>query len=118
MRLRLSGSVMNGSIERVEARLVTNIDRGIFVVNHAIHQVLLRRNFSRWRPISTAPYNRDLELRLDEGSGKTAPFPCRHLNGGEWINVDLGTRMRIRPISWRVWRQSDSPKPHHSVQRR
>ena len=82
------------------------------MVTHAIQQVLLRRKFSRWHPMSTAPYNRDLELRIDEGGGMTAPFPCRHLNGGEWINVDLGTRMRMRPISWRVWQKSDSPQPH------
>ena len=104
---------MNSSIERLEARIVTDIDRGIVMVTHAIQQVLLRRKFSRWRPMSTAPYNRNLELRVDEGSGKTAPFPCRHLNGGEWINVDLGTRTRIHPISWRVWRQSEPPLPHH-----
>ena len=109
---------MNNSIERLEARLVTNIDRGVIGVIHSIQQVLLDRKFSRWRPISTAPYNRDLELRLEKGGGMTAPFPCRHLNGGEWINVDLGTRMRMRPISWRIWRKSDLPQPYHSVRRR
>ena len=33
---------MNSSIERLEARLVTDIDRGIVMVTHAIQQVLLR----------------------------------------------------------------------------
>ncbi len=55
---------------------------------------------------------------LDEASRMTAPFPCRHLNGGEWINVDLGTRMRGHPIIWRVWQRTDSPQPHHSVHKR
>jgi hypothetical protein len=109
---------MRSSIERLEAHLVASIDRETSAVSNAMHQVLLRRNSARWRPISTAPYNRDLELRLEQGGAMTAPFPCRHLNGGEWINVDLGTRMRIRPISWRIWEKSESPQPHHSIRRR
>jgi hypothetical protein len=70
---------------------------------------------SRWRPTSTAPYNQDLELQIVE-DGKTIalPFPCRHTNEGEWINVDLGTGMRIQPARWRIWSHRKSPRPHHS----
>jgi hypothetical protein len=56
-----------------------------------------------WRLISTAPYNRDMELRIiDRHEPFCLPFPCRHTNGG-WINSDLGTRVRIDPTHWRVW---------------
>jgi hypothetical protein len=58
----------------------------------------------RWRLISTAPYNRDLELRsADTGPGSSRlPFPCRHTNNG-WINSDLGTRVAVGPTHWRAW---------------
>jgi hypothetical protein len=58
----------------------------------------------KWRLISTAPYNRDLELRL-AGAGLSSarlPFPCRHTNNG-WINSDLGTRLAVEPTYWRAW---------------
>jgi hypothetical protein len=56
-----------------------------------------------WRLISTAPYNRDVELRLgDRRMPFRLPFPCRHTNHG-WINSDLGTRVNIEPTHWRVW---------------
>jgi len=56
-----------------------------------------------WRLMSTAPYNRDVELRVtDRGEPFRLPFPCRHTNDG-WINSDLGTRVSIDPTCWRVW---------------
>ena len=70
---------------------------------------------SRWHPASTAPYNQDLELRVKEdGATTTMPFPCRHTNEDEWINVDLGVPMQIQPVGWRAWQQSKSPHPHQS----
>jgi hypothetical protein len=80
-----------------------------------IRDVISHLHWSGWRPASTAPYNQDLELRIvEDGKAITLPFPCRHTNEGEWINVDLGTTMQIQPVSWRVWRHSKSPHPHHS----
>ena len=56
-----------------------------------------------WRLISTAPYNRDVELRMaDRRESFCLPFPCRHTNNG-WINSDLGTRVSVEPTHWRVW---------------
>jgi hypothetical protein len=56
-----------------------------------------------WRLISTAPYNRDVELRsADRRKPFRLPFPCRHTNDG-WINSDLGTRVNVEPTYWRVW---------------
>ena len=70
---------------------------------------------SRWHPASTAPYNQDLELRVaEDGTTTTMPFPCRHTNEDEWINVDLGVPMQIQPVEWRAWQQSKSPQPHQS----
>ena len=70
---------------------------------------------SRWHPASTAPYNQDLELRVKEdGTTTIMPFPCRHTNEDEWINVDLGIPMQIQPLEWRAWQQSKSPRPHQS----
>jgi hypothetical protein len=55
-----------------------------------------------WRLISTAPFNRDLELRAASGLGLCLPFPCRQTRSG-WVNSDLGTRVAVEPTHWRVW---------------
>jgi len=61
-----------------------------------------------WRPMTTAPFNRNLKLRIaDDGGALTLPFPCRRTNGGHWINADLGTAIPIDPIGWCIWRQSE-----------
>jgi len=52
----------------------------------------LRQHLSLWHPISTAPNNHDLELKvLDGASPVVLPFPCRRTNAGAWINADLET---------------------------
>ena len=55
---------MNSSIERLAARLVTNIDRGIFMVTHAIQQVLLRflNADPRMIPEAKHPFERSKEV--------------------------------------------------------
>ncbi len=56
-----------------------------------------------WHPISTAPFNRDLELRVAGSSGpRSIPFPCRREADG-WINADLGVRIELDPVEWRPW---------------
>ena len=90
------------------ARVIQQADR-------AVHAALKHNHLSHWHPASTAPYNQDLELRVSEdGSVVTMPFPCRHTNGDEWINVDLGVPLQIQPVEWRAWQQSKSPRPHQS----
>jgi len=81
----------------------------------AIHNFALRIRLSHWHLISTAPCNHALELRIVEG-GKvvTLEFPCLQTNVGTWINVDLGSAIRIQPIQWRVWQRQKSPEPHRS----
>jgi hypothetical protein len=65
-----------------------------------------------WHPISTAPCNRDVELRVAEGTAiSTLEFPCKQTNAGDWINSDFGTPIRIRPVEWRAWRYGHSLQP-------
>lgn len=70
---------------------------------------------SQWRLISTAPYNRELKLRITEiGETVTLEFPCLRTNEEAWINVDLGTEIKVQPVEWRPWQGGKSPEPHHS----
>ena len=71
-----------------------------------IRKYLLRRHLAHWHPISTAPNNQDLELRLvDRHRVMRLLFPCRRTNAGVWINADLGTSLQIEPIAWRRWQK-------------
>jgi hypothetical protein len=64
-----------------------------------------------WHPISTAPCNRGVELRVREGTAvSTLEFPCRQTNAGDWINCDFGTPINIQPVEWRAWQHGHSPQ--------
>jgi hypothetical protein len=64
-----------------------------------------------WHPISTAPCNRGVELRVREGTGiSTLEFPCKQTNAGDWINCDFGTPINIQPVEWRAW-HGHPPQP-------
>ena len=81
----------------------------------AIQNVSSRIQASHWHPISTVPFNQDVELRVvDNGESITLPFPCRRTNTDTWINVDLGSTVAIEPVDWRVWQHDQSPQSHHS----
>jgi hypothetical protein len=70
---------------------------------------------SQWRLISTAPSNQELELRIaNDGEIVTLEFPCLRTHEGAWINVDLGTEIKVQPVEWRVWQGGKSPEPHRS----
>ena len=72
-------------------------------------------HLSHWHPMSTAPYNQELELRVtDSGQIVTLEFPCLRTNDEAWINVDLGTQIRIEPVEWRAWEHKQSPDAHHA----
>jgi hypothetical protein len=65
-----------------------------------------------WHPISTAPCNRGVELRVREGTAIcTLEFPCRQTNAGDWINCDFGTPINIQPVEWRAWQHGHAPQP-------
>ena len=44
----------------------------------------------------------------------TLEFPCLRTNEEAWINVDLGSEIKVRPLEWRIWQGGKSPEPHHS----
>ena len=102
-------------LEKFGEHLASDVARVLHGTDRAVHAALEHHQPSRWRLASTAPYNQDLELRVNEdGTIATMPFPCRHTNEDEWINVDLGVPLKIHPVEWRAWQQSKSPHPHQS----
>jgi hypothetical protein len=102
-------------IEKFREHLASDVARAFRQTDRAVHAALEHHHLSRWHPASTAPYNQDLELRVTEdGATMTMPFPCRHTNEDEWINVDLGVPLQIQPVEWRAWQQTKSPQPHQS----
>jgi len=59
----------------------------------------------KWQPISTAPFDRDLELAVIDADGPhVLVFPCRRILGG-WIKSENRQRIEVRPTHWREWRQ-------------
>lgn len=56
-----------------------------------------------WESVSTAPFERDLELAVIDLDGPHAlVFPCRRIAGG-WMNVETKERLDVRPTHWRLW---------------
>jgi hypothetical protein len=56
-----------------------------------------------WQPISTAPFDRNLELAImNGGDAYILVFACRRIVGG-WFNVAKGKRIDIQPTHWRQW---------------
>jgi hypothetical protein len=90
----------------------------IEATNRTIKDYLLCQHLSLWHPISTAPNNHDLELKvLDGGSSVVLTFPCGRTNAGEWINADLEAAIDIRPTKWRPWQKAKARKPQFSTGR-
>jgi hypothetical protein len=60
-----------------------------------------------WKPIATAPFNRDLEVAvLDYDGVHAAVFPCRRVLHG-WINAKTKQPIEeLRPTHWREWQRS------------
>jgi hypothetical protein len=60
-----------------------------------------------WQKITTAPFDRDLELAvLDYDGTHSLVFPCRRVLRG-WIDVTTNDPVNVRPTHWREW-DSDS----------
>jgi nucleotide-binding universal stress UspA family protein len=84
-------------------------------VEHTISDISLGFHLAHWHPISTAPCNQSLELRVAEGDDMvTVQFPCCRTNDNEWINADLGTQVHLQPVQWRIWQHSKPLHPHRS----
>ena len=60
-----------------------------------------------WQPISSAPFDRELELAVIDREGPHAlVFPCRRVPSG-WINAHTDVRIDVRPTHWRPWGAQD-----------
>jgi len=96
--------------------MTSKLNDAIDAVDLGIRRYFLHRHLAHWHPISTAPHNQDLEIGvLDENGFVTIPFPCRQTNASDWVNTDLGTRVYMRPATWRVWQKDKSPRRHRSM---
>jgi hypothetical protein len=60
-----------------------------------------------WEGISTAPYDRDLELAVIERD-RVHPlvFACRRTASG-WVKMPTRERISISPTHWRPWQPKD-----------
>jgi hypothetical protein len=60
-----------------------------------------------WQPITTAPFDRDLELAVLDREGPHAlVFACRRILSG-WINAETKQRVEVWPTHWREWGAKD-----------
>ncbi|MBN9021635.1 MAG: hypothetical protein J0H08_05985 [Rhizobiales bacterium] len=60
-----------------------------------------------WQPITTAPYEGELELAvIDEDGEHRLVFPCRRVKDG-WLHAETGARIDVRPTHWRSWPRKD-----------
>jgi hypothetical protein len=56
-----------------------------------------------WQPISTAPFEGELELSVIDRQGAHAlVFPCRRTLGG-WIDALTERWVEVQPTHWRRW---------------
>ena len=56
-----------------------------------------------WQDISTAPFDRDLELAVLDVEGPHAlVFACRQIVGG-WMKTETRERIDVHPTHWREW---------------
>ena len=54
-----------------------------------------------WHPITTAPFNHVIEVRVADAHGVRAlPVACRQTTKA-WMNADLGVHANIDPVAWR-----------------
>jgi hypothetical protein len=55
--------------------------------------------------VSTAPFDRDLELAVIDRDGTHAlAFPCRRVLGG-WMNAGTRQPVEVHPTHWREWQE-------------
>jgi hypothetical protein len=56
-----------------------------------------------WKPVSNAPFDRDLELAVIDREGEHAlVFPCRRTEAG-WIDAANKRLVGVDPSHWREW---------------
>jgi hypothetical protein len=53
-----------------------------------------------WQPISTAPFDRDIEIAvLDKDGAHALVFPCRRVLHG-WVRAESNEQIDVRPTHW------------------
>ena len=63
----------------------------------------IRQIDSLWLAVTSAPFDRDLELAVIDYDGPHAlVFPCRRILDG-WMKVGTGARLEVYPTHWREW---------------
>ena len=64
-----------------------------------------------WQQVTTAPFDRDLELAvIDDDGAHALVFPCRRILNG-WMKVDTKERLDVRPTHWREWQGAQAGRP-------
>lgn len=62
-----------------------------------------------WQPITSAPFDRDLELAVIEaGEVSALVFPCRRVLRG-WVKAATSAPVNVHPTHWRDWQKSITP---------
>jgi hypothetical protein len=62
-----------------------------------------------WKTISSAPFDRDLELAvLDKDGSHALVFACRR-DGGGWIKAATREPVNVRPTHWQEWCGRENP---------
>jgi hypothetical protein len=69
---------------------------------------LMKKEPANWRPISTAPFDRDLRLAIIDQLGvvHALVFPCRRILGG-WLKAETKARIDVDPTHWQEWAETD-----------
>jgi hypothetical protein len=61
-----------------------------------------------WHLISSAPFDRDLELAvIADGEPHALVFPCRRVLQG-WIDAKSKMPVEVRPTHWRDWTRKET----------
>jgi hypothetical protein len=56
-----------------------------------------------WQPITSAPFDRNLELAVIGYDGPhVLVFPCRRVLGG-WVDAETKKILTLHPTHWREW---------------
>ncbi len=107
---------MNPLQQRAPIGVASKLSNAIDAVDLGMRKYLLHRHLARWHPISTAPHNQVIEIKaMDEDGLVEIPFPCQRTNASDWINADLGTRIHMLPVKWRIWQKANSPQLNRLV---
>ena len=57
-----------------------------------------------WQPISSAPFDRNIELAvIKESTPHALAFACRRILRG-WIDANRKKQIKVQPTHWREWK--------------